>query len=55
MADERTVAAVLAGDLAAYGARRCFALLGTANFKISHALAEAGVEVIAARHGGCVR
>jgi thiamine pyrophosphate-dependent acetolactate synthase large subunit-like protein len=52
MAGERTVAAVLAQDLAGYGARRCFALLGTANFKISHALAEAGVDVIAARHEG---
>jgi thiamine pyrophosphate-dependent acetolactate synthase large subunit-like protein len=52
MAGEQTVAAVLARDLAGYGARRCFALLGTANFKISHALAEAGVEIIAARHEG---
>ena len=52
MAGERTVAAVLARDLATYGARRCFALLGTANFKISHALAEAGVEIISARHEG---
>src|ERR1700752_2710134 len=47
-----TVAAVLARDLAAYGARRCFGLLGTANFKISHALVEAGVELISARHEG---
>jgi thiamine pyrophosphate-dependent acetolactate synthase large subunit-like protein len=47
-----TVAAVLANDLAAYGARRCFGLLGTANFKISHALVEAGVELISARHEG---
>ena len=39
-----TVAAVLANDLAALGARRCFGLLGTANFKISHALVEAGVD-----------
>lgn len=46
------VAAVLARDLAAYGARRCFGLLGTANFKISHALAECGVELISARHEG---
>jgi thiamine pyrophosphate-dependent acetolactate synthase large subunit-like protein len=46
------VAAVLARDLAALGARRCFALLGTANFRISHALAQAGVEVISARHEG---
>jgi thiamine pyrophosphate-dependent acetolactate synthase large subunit-like protein len=52
MAAEQTVAATLARDLAAYGARRCFGLLGTANFKISHALAEAGVEIIAARHEG---
>ena len=44
------VADVIAGDLALYGARRCFALLGTANFKISHALVEAGVELISARH-----
>src|SRR5712671_276849 len=47
-----TVAAVLANDLAALGARRCFGLLGTANFKISHALVEAGVELISARHEG---
>ena len=52
MASETTVAGALARDLAAYGARRCFALLGTANFKISHALAEAGVEIISARHEG---
>jgi thiamine pyrophosphate-dependent acetolactate synthase large subunit-like protein len=52
MAGERTLAAVLARDLATCGARRCFGLLGTANFKISHALAEAGVEIIAARHEG---
>src|SRR5215831_11270119 len=45
-----TVASVIAGDLARYGARRCFGLLGTANFKISHALVEAGVELISARH-----
>src|SRR5262245_64392583 len=49
---EQTVAEVLARDLAAYGARRCFALLGTANFKISHALAKANVELISARHEG---
>jgi len=44
------VADVIAGDLARYGARRCFALLGTANFKISHALVKSGVELISARH-----
>ena len=45
-----TVASVLAGDLAGYGARRCFGLLGTANFKVSHALVQSGVELISARH-----
>ena len=45
-----TVASVIAADLAGYGARRCFGLLGTANFKISHGLVEAGVELICARH-----
>ena len=50
MKEDPTVAAVLARDLAHYGARRCFGLLGTANFKISHALVEAGVELISARH-----
>src|SRR5262245_66506255 len=52
MAREETIAAVLARDLAGYGARRCFGLLGTANFKISHALAKHNVEVISARHEG---
>jgi thiamine pyrophosphate-dependent acetolactate synthase large subunit-like protein len=45
-----TVASILARDLAALGGRRCFGLLGTANFKISHALVEAGVEFVSARH-----
>src|ERR1700736_6957893 len=52
MSGNPTVASVVARDLAGYGARRCFGLLGTANFKISHALAEAGVELISARHEG---
>ena len=42
MKGSSTVAAVIARDLAALGARRCFGLLGTANFKITHALVEAG-------------
>ena len=50
MSGNPTVASVIARDLAGYGARRCFGLLGTANFKISHALVEAGVELISARH-----
>jgi len=50
MSGNPIVASVVAGDLARYGARRCFALLGTANFKISHALVESGVELISARH-----
>jgi thiamine pyrophosphate-dependent acetolactate synthase large subunit-like protein len=52
LSNNSTVAAVLAKDLAALGARRCFGLLGTANFKISHGLVEAGVELITARHEG---
>jgi len=52
MSGDSTVAAAIARDLAAYGARRCFGLLGTANFKISHALVGAGVELISARHEG---
>jgi acetolactate synthase I/II/III large subunit len=44
------VADVIAVDLARYGARRCFALLGTANFKVTHALVQSGIELISARH-----
>ena len=50
MVTQPTVARVIAGDLASYGAKRCFGLLGTANFKISHGLVESGVELISARH-----
>src|ERR1700684_253977 len=50
MSSNPTVAAVIAKDLASHGAKRCFGLLGTANFKVSHALVEAGVELIKARH-----
>ena len=52
MREPRTIADRLAVDLASYGARRCFGLLGTANFKLSHALVAAGVELISARHEG---
>jgi thiamine pyrophosphate-dependent acetolactate synthase large subunit-like protein len=52
MGGNATVASVVAQDLAGYGARRCFGLLGTANFKISHGLVEAGVALISARHEG---
>jgi thiamine pyrophosphate-dependent acetolactate synthase large subunit-like protein len=52
LSNDSTVAEVLARDLAALGARRCFGLLGTANFKISHGLVAAGVELISARHEG---
>lgn len=47
-----TIADRLAVDLASYGARRCFGLLGTANFRLSHALVATGVELISARHEG---
>jgi thiamine pyrophosphate-dependent acetolactate synthase large subunit-like protein len=50
MSASPTVASVIAADLAGYGARRCFGLLGTANFKVTHGLVEAGVELISARH-----
>src|ERR1700727_2414196 len=50
MSGNPTVASVVGRDLAGYGARRCFGLLGTANFKVSHALVENGVELICARH-----
>ena len=50
MNNNPTVAGVIAADLAQYGARRCFGLLGTANFKVSHALVQSGVELISARH-----
>ncbi len=50
MSGNPTVASVIGRDLAGYGARRCFGLLGTANFKVSHALVENGVELICARH-----
>jgi acetolactate synthase I/II/III large subunit len=44
----REVARAIAG----MGARRCFGLVGGANFKVTHALADLGVEFIAARHEG---
>jgi thiamine pyrophosphate-dependent acetolactate synthase large subunit-like protein len=50
MSGNPSVASVIAADLAGYGARRCFGLLGTANFKMSHALVRSGVELISARH-----
>src|ERR1700720_2074783 len=52
MSGNPTVASVVANDPAGYGAWRFFGLLGTANFKISHGLVEAGVELIPARHEG---
>lgn len=42
----------VARAIAEMGARRCFGLVGGANFKVTHALAELGVEFIAARHEG---
>jgi thiamine pyrophosphate-dependent acetolactate synthase large subunit-like protein len=46
------VATAVGNFLADLGARRCFGVLGTANFKVTHALSEAGVEFIAAGHEG---
>lgn len=42
----------VARAIAEIGAKRCFGLVGGANFKVTHALAELGVEFIAARHEG---
>jgi thiamine pyrophosphate-dependent acetolactate synthase large subunit-like protein len=42
----------VARAIAETGAKRCFGLVGGANFKVTHALAELGVEFIAARHEG---
>src|SRR3974377_1942813 len=50
MKNGHTVAAALATDLVSYGARRCFGLLGTANYKLSRALVDNGVELVSARH-----
>ena len=44
------MAAPIARELAAYGARQCFGLLGTADFKMSDALVGAGVKLISAGH-----
>src|ERR1700692_3096779 len=52
MSGNPTVASVVAQDLARYGARRCFGLLGTAHFKISHRLVASRLELISARHEG---
>ena len=52
MKNSPTIAMTLAKDLAGYGARRCFGLLGTANYKITRALVDNGVELISARHEG---
>jgi thiamine pyrophosphate-dependent acetolactate synthase large subunit-like protein len=42
----------VARAIAEMGAKRCFGLVGGANFKVTHALTELGVEFIAARHEG---
>jgi acetolactate synthase-1/2/3 large subunit len=48
----RTVATQIGKTLFDLGARHCFGLIGTANFKVTHALTTAGVRYIAARHEG---
>jgi thiamine pyrophosphate-dependent acetolactate synthase large subunit-like protein len=42
----------VARAIAERGAKRCFGLVGGANFKVTHALVELGVQFIAARHEG---
>jgi thiamine pyrophosphate-dependent acetolactate synthase large subunit-like protein len=48
----RTVAGAIAKTLHGMGARYCFGVMGTANYKISAALQQVGVKIICARHEG---
>ena len=48
----QTVAGQIGKTLAELGARHCFGVIGTANFKITHALIDSGVRYVAARHEG---
>ncbi|MFN3347454.1 thiamine pyrophosphate-binding protein [Pseudorhodoplanes sp.] len=52
MDQSQTVAGRIGKMLADLGARRCFGVIGTANFKVTHALIESGVGYVAARHEG---
>ncbi|HEX2317080.1 MAG TPA: thiamine pyrophosphate-binding protein [Thermomonospora sp.] len=45
-----TIATAVGHALAGLGARRCFGVVGSGNFHVTNALAEAGVEFVAARH-----
>lgn len=47
---QETVASAVGHALAGLGARRCFGVVGSGNFHVTNALAEAGVEFVAARH-----
>jgi thiamine pyrophosphate-dependent acetolactate synthase large subunit-like protein len=46
----QSVAAAIGVALRASGARYCFGIVGTANFKLTHGLVRAGVKYVAARH-----
>jgi len=48
----QTVAAHIGKTLVDLGARYCFGVIGTANFKVTHALIESGIHYVAARHEG---
>lgn len=52
MDQSRTVAGRIGKTLADLGARHCFGVIGTANFKVTHALIESGVRYVPARHEG---
>lgn len=52
MSLSKTVAGHIGKTLAELGARQCFGVIGTANFKVTHALIESGVRYVAARHEG---
>jgi len=52
MSLSKTVAGKVGQTLAELGARQCFGVIGTANFKVTHALINSGVRYVPARHEG---
>ncbi|WP_344954198.1 thiamine pyrophosphate-binding protein, partial [Actinomadura miaoliensis] len=47
---DMTIATAVGRLLAGLGARRCFGVVGSGNFHVTNALADAGVRFVAARH-----
>jgi len=52
MPTSQTVAAHIGKTLVDLGARYCFGVVGTANFKVTHSLINSGIQYVAARHEG---